>query len=83
MPSRPRSAFSRASPSRGCFAERQRRAGRRVDLHAMMDLGDLDVPLGPEHARRALDQLRRASATPSDVLAARSTAIFLAAAAMR
>jgi hypothetical protein len=45
-----------AAPRRG-MAEQQRRSGRRIGLQAMMDLGDLDIPLGPEDAGGALDQL--------------------------
>ena len=42
----------------GGLAEQQGRAGGRVDLHAMMHLDDLDVPLDAE--RRAVRRTRAA-----------------------
>ena len=58
VPSRPRSAFSAVPrPRAAASPSMQRRAGRRIGLVAMVGLGDFDVPLGPEHARRALDEL--------------------------
>src|SRR6266478_10249944 len=40
----------------GGAAERQRRAGRSIDLGAMMHLDDFEVPIGPEPARYLVDE---------------------------
>ena len=45
-----------ATPRRR-VAEQQRCARRRVGLEAVMHFDNLDVPVGPEHARGALDEL--------------------------
>ena len=39
------------------FAEQQRGAGRRIDLHAVVHLEDLDVVIRPERPRRVAHQL--------------------------
>ncbi len=38
------------APARGGFAEQQRRARGRIDLHAVMHFENLDVPIGPERS---------------------------------
>ena len=63
MPSRPRSECSRkveAAPLGRRFAEQQRGARRRVDLHAMVHFDDLDVELLAQRARRVAHQRARA-----------------------
>ena len=42
--------------SRG-IAESQSRAGRSIGFEAMVHLKDLDVPLGSQHSRGALDEV--------------------------
>ena len=58
-PSRLRTELRReidAAPFRRRLAEKQRRAGRRVDLVAMVHLENLDVEIGVERLRRLADE---------------------------
>ena len=60
-PSRPRAEWSLSADAsrRGRrFAEQERRARGRVDLHPMMHLDDLDIEIGSERRRRAPGQRR-------------------------
>src|ERR1700732_3050235 len=45
-----------ATPFRRRFAEEERGAGWRIDLHAVMHFDDLDVVFGPERAGDRLDE---------------------------
>ena len=61
-PSRVRTECCReidAAPFRRRLAEEERRAGRRVDLVAVVHLEDLDVEIGVERLRRLAHERRR------------------------
>ena len=63
LPSRPRterSASAIAAALGRRLAEQQRRAGRRIDLHAVVHLEDLDVPVLAERRRGLAAPGRRA-----------------------
>ena len=82
-PSRPRSgmvAQGDAAPLRGRFAEQQRGARRRVDLHAVVHFDDFDVEVLPRARARPLRTSAASRLTPRLMLPERTIGAWRAAA---